>query len=85
MPGPRTTPPLTSDDLLGMRQKLITQMASGNASIETPLLGRVEFSSVADIQAALAYLDAQLAAMAGAGRTFVAQSNRGTNSGGCCS
>ena len=83
MPAPKT--PLTSDDLLALRQTLIQQMASGNASIDTPMLGRVEFASVGEIQLALAYLDAQLAAMAGIGRTFVAQSNRGTNGGSCCS
>ena len=34
MPGPRTTPPLTSDDLLALRQTLIQQMGTGVAEIE---------------------------------------------------
>jgi hypothetical protein len=80
MPAPKSTAPLTPDDLLALRQQLIQQLA-GPQSIETPFLGRVEFAAVADILRAISALDYQLGA--GGARTFVAQSNRGTNGGYC--
>ena len=84
MPGLKGAP-LTPADLLTMRQTLVTALASGNQSIETPVLGRVEFRTVSEIRDALGWIDSEIARTAGVGSTFVAQSNRGTDTGGCCS
>ena len=84
MPGLKGAP-LTPADLLNMRQTLVTALASGNQSIETPTLGRVEFRGVQEIRDALGWIDSEIARTAGVGSTFVAQSNRGTDTGGCCS
>jgi hypothetical protein len=76
--------PKTVDDLMADRAALIEQLSSPLA-VETPQLGKVEFRSVAEIQTAIGLIDGQIAATAGTPRVIVAQSNRGTGRGDCCS
>ncbi len=68
-------------DLASMRAALVAGLGQPAAIIETPLIGRVEFRTVDEIQAAIAWVDSQNPATAATPRTFVMQSNRGT--GGC--
>ena len=77
-----TTPRITTpDDLAAMRDQLIAAMAKGQALIETPQLGRVEYRSVGEIQSAIAWIDGEILRLNPQQRSFIARSNRGT--GGC--
>jgi hypothetical protein len=72
---------MTVDDLNAYREKLIKAMAGGIAVVESPALGRVEFSSPSEIEGAISWVDQEILRLQPQQRTFVAQSNRGT--GGC--
>jgi hypothetical protein len=74
----RSTPPSTPEDLAALRQQLIASMATGQAVIETPQLGRVEYRTVAEIQSAISWLDGEILRLNPQQRSFVVQSNRGT-------
>lgn len=70
--------PSVTDQLLLMRAQLVGALGQGAIRVMTPQLGEVEYRSVAEIQAALAWLDAELELINPTARTFVFQSNRGT-------
>jgi hypothetical protein len=72
---------MTTDQLLKMRDALTAALGSGVARVSTPQLGEVEYSSPAQIQGAIAWIDSQLELASPTARTFVMQSNRGTNGG----
>jgi hypothetical protein len=69
---------MTIDELIDMRANLVAALGQGSAEVETPQLGRVSYRTPAEIQSALAWLDAELQQINPTSRTFVIQSNRGT-------
>jgi len=69
---------MTTDELLALQAQLVAAMASGVFRVSTPQLGEVEYQRARDLQAALAWVTAELEAANPQGRTFVFQSNRGT-------
>ena len=50
--------------LLALRTSLLTKIASGVVEIEQPSLGREQYQTTKDLQAALRLLDDQIAALA---------------------
>ena len=62
-----------------MRAQLVARLASGVQSVDTPQLGKTEFPTVEQIQAAIAFLDSEIARGNPTAKTFVFQTNRGTS------
>jgi gpW len=79
-----TTPPMTPAEALAAAQQQMFLLLSGQmpASVETPQLGRVEYSKTTpqDLQRLIDYLNQQVAA--GGGDTWVAAGTMTGNQGG---
>ena len=65
---PKTNP---GDELLALRAQLVAALGQGTAEVETPQLGRVMYRSIAEIKAAIAWIDAQTALLNTGASTFV--------------